>query len=219
MNSGYYNHYGISSQSAGEKGNITLLGLDTTTGKILYHNWLAFDLSLVDGTIVAATLEIYSKPGNASQQPLIWRDVSTPYSQLGLPGTTWADKQFGKQVFNDLGTGQVFATGVHTAGALNSFTLNTDALTSLNAADGKWAIGGETTAVVTKNPYNLAFGLTHGVDSAQPYTMQLRLEVENPPQITTRSANVPEGGATVLMLGLGMIGLFAMSRRTQPAAK
>lgn len=213
VNSGYYNLYGASSQSVGQKGNITLLGVHPTNGKMLYHNWLAFDLSIIDGTIVAATLEIYSVKGNASGQALIWRDVSTPFSQLGLAGTSPADKALGVQIFNDLGTGQIFATGTHAAAALNAFALNEDALASLNASEAYWAIGGETTATaVLTNPYNYAFGLTYGVDTEPDYTMQLRLEIEQP-RLAARLANVPEAGSSIAMLGLGLLGLFARANR------
>ena len=215
VNSGFYNLYGQSSQSLGSGGNTGVLGAKVPAGSPLYYNWLAFDLSLINGAIVAATLEIYSDKRNTSGQGVLWRDVSTPYSQLGLAGTTTADKTLGKQIYSDLGSGQVYGQGTHTAGALNSFTLNGDALAALNATDSYWAIGGENTAVVTA-PYNFAFGYGTGIPGT---TMQLRLEVEEVSQLSTRSANVPEGGPTILMLGVGMIGLIALSRRAQTAGR
>ena len=219
VNTGFYNIYGQSSQSLGQKGNIGMLGPQVAGGVPLYHNWLAFDLSLIDGTIVAATLEIYSNAKNTSGQGIIWRDVTTPYSQLGKSGTTTADKTLGKQIFADMGSGQIFAQGTHTAGMLNSYTLNSfalngNAIASLNSTESFWAIAGENTEVI-KSPYNFAFGYNQGAQDG--LTMQLRVEVADPVQST--SANVPEAGPTVLMLGVGMIGLFALSRRTQSVAK
>lgn len=206
INSGDYNLYGKSSQSSGYQGNIALVGA-------LYHNWLSFDLAAVDGEIVGATLQIWSDPRNVSGQTITWRDVSTPYSQLG-----GSDLTLGKAIFADMGTGQVFGQGSHTAGALNSYVLNANALASLMATESIWTIaGGTPPPTEVDTGYNYAFGYTAGVNNKPAYTMQLVLDVA--PSITTRAvADVPEAGWTLAMLGVGVLGLFALRPRTAKAS-
>ena len=180
-NSGYYNFVGFSN---GSVGNIAQLGNS-------YRSWLGFDLSGIDGTITSATLQIASDPRNASGQTINWWDVSTPYSQLGTVGGA-----AGISIFNDLGGGSALAQGIHTAGGLNSFTLNSSALVALNAADSFWAIGG------ANSQPNLAFAYQNGIASKQ--TIRLVLDVQR--------TNVPDGGSTILAFGVGILGLLGSRR-------
>jgi hypothetical protein len=180
-NSGYYNFVGFSN---GSVGNIAQIG-ET------YRSWLGFDLSGVGGTITSATLQVASEPRNSSGQIINWWDVSTPYSQLGTVGGA-----AGIGIFNDLGGGSLFAQGIHTAGGLNSFTLNSSALAALNAADSFWAIGGANSEA------NLAFAYQNGISSQQ--TIRLVLDVQG--------TNVPDGGSTIIALGVGIVGLLGSRR-------
>lgn len=179
----------------------------------LYHNWLAFDLGLIDGNILSASLQIYSNAKNVSGQQITWYDVTTPYNKLG-----GSDLTLGKAIFADMGTGQIFGQGLHTAGALNSYVLSPQALASLNAADSVWTISGSTPPpTMVDDGYNNAFGYTYGVNTKPTYTMQLVLDVA--PSVTTASiANVPDGGWTLGMLSLGVLGLFALRMRTVKAS-
>ena len=180
-NSGYYNLVGYSS---GAFGNIAQVGTS-------YRNWLGFDLSGIDGIITAATLQVASDARNSSGQTINWWDVTTPYSQLGsVSGAA------GINVFTDIGGGVSFGQGTHTAGILNSFTLNSAALASLNSAESFWAIGGVNTEA------NLAFGYQHGVGNNQ--TIRLVLDVQ--------STRVPEGGSTFAAMGAGILGLLGARR-------
>ena len=206
VNSGYYNFYGQSSQSMRQQGNIGLVGS-------LYHNWLAFDLGLIDGQILGATLQIYSSAKNVSGQQVTWYDVSTPYGLLG-----GSDLALGKAIFADMGTGQVFGQGTHTAGGLNSFVLSPAALASLNASESIWTIAGSTPPpTMVDNGYNNAFGYTYGVNEKPAYTMQLVLDVA--PSTTRETVvGVPEAGWTLGMLAVGIAGLLALRPRTAKAS-
>lgn len=190
----------------GQQGNIGLVGS-------LYHNWLAFDLGLIDGQILGATLQIYSNAKNVSGQQVTWYDVSTPYNLLG-----GSDLTLGKAVFADMGTGQVFGQGTHTAGALNSYVLSPAALASLNANESFWTISGSTPPpTMVDNGYNNAFGYTYGVNAKPAYTMQLVLDVA--PSTTSQAVvGVPEAGWTLGMLAVGIAGLLALRPRTAKAS-
>jgi hypothetical protein len=180
-NSGYYNLAGFSS---GAVGNIAQFGTS-------YRSWLGFDLSGIDGTITAATLQVASDSRNSSGQTIKWWDVTTPYSQLGsVSGSA------GIAIFNDLGAGVSFGQGTHTAGSLNSFALNSSALVSLNAADSFWAIGG------VNSQANFAFGYQNGVGNNQ--TIRLVLDVQR--------TGVPDGGSTLIVVGASMLGMLGARR-------
>lgn len=208
VGSGYYNLYGQSSQARGQAGNITAVGpVVGGDGRDLYHNWLAFDLSAVSGNIVGATLEIVSDSRNSSGQLIKWWDITTPSNQLGLPDVSDAAKALGRLVWADAGGGTLFGEGTHQAGALNTFTLNANALASLNATDSLWAIGGQNTATSASiNQLNFAFGYQMG--PSRNYTMQLRLDVADVP--TNR---VPEAGSTLAMFGVGLFGVMQLRKR------
>ena len=158
VNSGSYVEYGTTN---GTTSNI----FSGINGAYHYNNWLGFDLSSVSGTITSASLEVASNSYNNSGQTFTWYEVSTPYANLGTTN--------GISIYNDLASGTVFASGTHTAGIINSFNLNTDALASLNSTSSFWAIGGH-------NPEdNWAFGFTGGVGTGDH--IQLHLEVSANP--------------------------------------
>jgi hypothetical protein len=186
VNSGWYTSSGAAN---GNLNNIFTGFLGAT-----YRDWLGFNLSSISGTITGAILEVSSHYQNDSGQLVNWWDVTTPYSSLGVSSTS---------TFNDLGSGILFGQGTHTAGTLNSFSLNANALASLNAATSFWAIGGQNTV------NNYAFGYTDGVSSGD--TIRLVLTVSN---------NVPDGGFTLALLGMAMGGMvLARSQfRRNPSA-
>jgi len=182
-NSGWYDNNGSSN---GTIGNIA-----QTPGDL--RNWLGFDLSSVSGTIIGATLEVGSVFTNSSGQTINWYDVLTPYANLGTSSL---------DTYNDLGSGTLFASGIHTAGTtsevkINSFTLNAAALASLNSTSSFWAIGG-----VNDGPGD-AFGGTQGV--SQPDHIKLNL--------TIGSASVPDHAPTLALVGFGFLALAAFRRK------
>lgn len=195
VNSGWYAYNGYSD---GQASNIAISG-DT------YRDWLGFDLSSVNGTIVGATLKVASDPRNSSNQTINWWDVTSPYPGLGVLDNS-AGRPVGKAVFADLGSGVLFGTGTHTAGTLNSFILNTDALASLNSSHSLWAIGGSEATP------DLAFAYKNGV--ADKETIQLVLDV-----LPREGQNtVPESGSSMFMIGSACVGLLALRHRKRATA-
>lgn len=196
--SGWYNKYGLTNPLN------PALGYGDA-----YRDWLGFDLSSIDGVITGATLKVNSDPRNGSGQAINWFDVTTPYANLGVVNGGLA----GKAIFSDLGTGILFGQGTHTAGTLNSYVLNADALASLNASESMWAIGGQSSA---PSSAGFAFGYRNGVSAGE--TIQLVLDVE--PIVHNEripSTDVPDAGSTLGMISLGICGLFAFSRRNAAA--
>jgi ABC-type transport system substrate-binding protein len=124
-----------------------------------HHDFFVFDLSDVSGLITGAQLSIGNDaagylagiPAGLSQVSM-W-DVSTPIATLVADGTG----QVG--IFNDLGSGTLFALTTVTAaddGTQVSFSLNDNALAALNAAEGsQFAIGGELTSTTVPEPTSL----------------------------------------------------------------
>ena len=107
-------------------------------------------------------------------------DVTTEYSQLGTTNST--------AIFDDLGTGILFGSGIQNSGEINSFVLTTDALLSLNSATSFWAIGGRNFSSGN------AFGYTVGVGSNDH--LRLVLTTSDTQQIPTP--------APFALLGLGL---------------
>ena len=152
-----------------------------------FRNWLGFDLSSVSGTITGATLEVGSVSNNASGQTINWYDVLTPYANLGISSLA---------TYDDLGSGALFASGIHTAGTTNYFTLNAAALASLNSTSSFWAIGGDNGGP------GYAFGYTSGVGQDH---IKLNL--------TIGSANVPDHAPTLALVGFGFLALAVFRRK------
>ena len=177
-NSGWYDNNGSSN---GTSSNIAQF-----PGNL--RNWLGFNLGAVSGTITGATLEVDSAFTNSSGQTINWYDVVTPYANLGTSSLA---------TYNDLGSGTLFASGIHTANTINYFTLNAAALASLNSTSSFWAIGG------VNNGPGVAFGGTQGV--SQPDHIKLNL--------TIGSASVPDHAPTLALVGFGFLALAAFRRK------
>jgi hypothetical protein len=154
------------------------------------RGWLGFDLSSVTDTIISARLELESSDRNGSGQTITFRDALTPYADLG--------SVISLDIFNDLGSGTLFGSGIHTGGTINTFTLNTSAISSLNAASSFWAVG-------LRNPTinNVAFASGGGANSGDHLKLIL----------TTESGSVPEAGATLSLLGISLLSLAALRSR------
>ncbi len=180
VNSGWYMIDGTNN------GTATNFFSGYTSGNGYYRNWLGFDLSSVTENIISATLSVASNSSNDSGQTFSWFEIITPYSNLGT--------QAGTDIFEDLGTGNMLAQGIHTAGTINLFTMNALGLSSLNSASSLWAIGG------LNGSANKAFGYTAGVGSGDH--IQLVLETSPVP--------IP---AAVWLFGSGILALFGFSRR------
>lgn len=180
-NSGWYTSSGFFNSTTGN------INADVGTR----NNWLGFDLSTITDTITSATLEVFSNASNDSGQLFTWSDVTTTYGDLGTVA--------GTSIFNDLGTGITYATGVHTAGLINSFILNAAGIASLNATSSNWAIGGSHDGTGGVD----AFGFTGGVGGGDHIKLVLNT-----------TASVPEP-ASIALLGLGLAGIgFSRKKKT-----
>jgi hypothetical protein len=180
VNSGWYYKSGTANGSHN--------GIYSVNG--VYRDWLGFDLSSIDEPIIGAVLEVKSNWQNQSGQLFNWWDVTTPYSSLGTSSLA---------TYNDLGSGILFASGIHTAGTINSFPLNADALASLNASSSFWAVGGQNTVA------NAAFGWTSDY-------IKLVLTVQDPPPLNRFAgpASVPDSSSSLVLLGIGVFGVLSM---------
>lgn len=162
-----------------------------------YRSYLEFDLSSIDYVILGANLKIGSKSSNSSGQTVNLWDVSTPIANLGSSGAS---------IYTDLGSGTQFGTGIHQAGTINSFTLNSAAITSLNSADALWALGIQATGT------GYAFGGTWGITDGDYLKLELTLQ---DPQV----ASVPDGGSTALFLGLGLLGMVGLRAKSSQVVR
>jgi hypothetical protein len=117
------------------------------TGGTVYHDFFAFDVPHVD-SILGASLLVPAL-GYLSIRPnenVVLYDVSTPLSTLTATQTS------ATPIFDDLGSGDIFAVKSVTAADDNTFvtfSLNSGAVASLVAAIGtSWAIGGAITPML-----------------------------------------------------------------------
>jgi len=182
VNSGWYKSTG---NNNGTTNNINAVGNQ--------NNWLGFDLGTVTGTILSATLEVGSDNANLSGQAFKWSEVSTSYGLLGVINSSL--------ITTDLGSGNVFATGIHQAGVINSFTLNALGIASLNAATSFWAIGGHNST------NHNAFGWTGGVSTQDHIKLVLNTGVSEVP--------IP---AAAFMFAPALLGFMGLRRRAKNKA-
>lgn len=159
-----------------------------------YRNWFVFDLSGF-GEISQATLRAFMIPGGygSSDATETWllREVSTDIGDL-TGGTG------GVSAFSDLGSGNPFGTVNVTASDAGNFVeveLNSQALSSLSAASGLWAIGGSVTT--------LRVSISESIFNQSHDDPRVELVVNNVP--------VP---AAIWLFGSALIGLLGMRRKS-----
>lgn len=114
-----------------------------------YRSFFKFNLSGVTDTIVFAQLRLYTHQVTASSSYTLYQ--ANPF-WLGSSGISQ---------YNDLGSGSQFGaatlnptTSYRTVG----FGLNGNAITSLNAASGQWALGGRYNTTAGAAFYNYSGG-------------------------------------------------------------
>jgi hypothetical protein len=127
-------------------------------GSSLQNNYFAFDLSNVRGTVVSATLDLFTYDIGG---PVTYTnyDVSTPIAAL----INKADNP-SLAIFNDLGSGIAYSAGTaldpSDSDMAMSFALNGAAVAAINGAlGGNFAIGGTVTGPVTEVPAPTALAL------------------------------------------------------------
>jgi hypothetical protein len=119
------------------------------------NDFFVFDLSSFNKPIASATLQLFL-PSNgyissAASEEVTLFDVATPISELVADGTgSLHIKPNGIQIFNDLGSGNIYASrfiSPDDAGSFVAFDINADGITALNnALGGMFAIGGSKTS-------------------------------------------------------------------------
>ena len=132
-----------------------------------YRNFFVFDLSGVSGTILSAYLHL-AMPNNGYRSPdstetYRVQDVTTSIASL-IAGTG------GVAAFNDLGSGTVFGSQTvqnSDEGGFVDVTLNSSALTELNAATGQWAVGGNISTLNAIPDLEYAFAFSNGTQTTQ----------------------------------------------------
>ena len=160
-----------------------------------YRNWLAFDLSSVTDTILSASLDIANDGQNDTGITFTWSEVTTLVPSLGSPASALTNFN----IYNDLGNGTIYSSGITTAGTIDHYVFNANALISLNSTGSLWAIGGSTA-----NDMGMAYGFTSGVASLD--FIKLTLEIADP------ISEVPVPAAAWLF-GSGLFAILGFSRR------
>ncbi len=148
----------------------------------VHNNFFVFDLTGINN-IVSATLQIYTGTITAPGRYELW-DVSTPVNELQAGGSDKID------TFIDLGSGVSFGGQdllQSQTKQLIDITLNADAIRSLNASSGFWAIGGSYSA---QGAHQFAFGVT---ELRRSNKLLLTMSVFEP--------------STFALMGLGLTGL------------
>jgi hypothetical protein len=170
-----------------------LSSMDFCERPIVFHNFFMFDLGGL-GPVSSATLRIPNDTTTTTGTYTVF-DVSTPVSEL-TARTGPTDPNF-EQIFDDLASGTPFGSIVlspDSSGTITSIVFNAAGIAAINnSLGGQFAVGGDfpTSGAET---LRLAFFFRPG---------GVQLEVESA---------VPEP-ASVLMLGVGVIGLTLRKRR------
>lgn len=151
--SGYYTDTGFRN---GNQAGIDA-GESITAGGPNTRNWISFDLNSVSDEIFSASLAIYNHADNDSGINFTWSEIDTSITDL------LTDGGIGVDIYADLGTGSVFASGVANADGIDNYTLTGAALASLNNvidSTGFWAMAGST-----EGDLDHAYAYTSGVSS------------------------------------------------------
>lgn len=165
-----------------------IVGRDNNNATELTRSFFVFDLTSVSG-VVGAELRLYNPPGitnfggyqsPSSQETIAAFDVSTSIASLEGDVSSAG-------IYTDLGSGTSFGqTDVSSSdnGQYVSISLNSAAVTSLNAASGgKWAVGvSMTTQSESSGTYEYVFGFTGNAntDAGKAVWRQLVLRVPEP---------------------------------------
>ncbi len=158
--SGSYTNTGIHASGQPEYIAGLCAASDCLGTSYVFNDFLVFNLASVTSTaITSATLDLYEpsvgndgydgynsgNPSETFQMFDVTTAIGSPSTYGTLEGSDIGDST-GIAIFNDLGTGVFFGSGVVTdaeSGTVIPFALNSDALAALNAAEGgEFAIGG-----------------------------------------------------------------------------
>jgi hypothetical protein len=174
------------------------------SGGQVHHNYFVFDLTYVTGVTSARIVIPRASSGSVrdDSETYVLYDVLTPAAQLGTAS--------GVSIFNDLGSGTVYASAVVPTPFFSPdpviIELNAAALAAIQANGGLFAIGG---AVTTLRSPAVLLGSEGLFSGSAGNVVQLIVEGQQVP--------VPEP-ATLLLLGSGLAGVALRISKKRRAA-